>query len=58
MNVEHVVITIFFEGDVNFFLIGKEEKQPTKERQLCLVGQFLSFFLSKIPSSKQDVPQK
>ncbi len=31
MNVEHVVIAKMFEGDVNFFLKGREEKQPTNK---------------------------
>jgi hypothetical protein len=58
VNVEHVVIAKMFEGDVNFFLKGKEERQPIKKIKLCLVGQFKKKILSKIPSSKEDVPQK
>ncbi len=50
MNVKHVAIAKMFEEDVNFFLKGREERQPTKKKQLCVVGQFFNFFLSKIPS--------
>jgi hypothetical protein len=56
VDVKHIVITKKFEKDFSFLLKGRKEKQPTKKKkQLCLMGKFLNFFLSKILSKKRDV---
>jgi len=53
MDVEHIVIAKMFEKNLIFLLKGRKEKQPTKKKQLCLVGKFLKKFLSKILFKKK-----
>ncbi len=38
VDVEHIVIAKLFEEKVNSLLKGREERQPARKEQICLVG--------------------
>jgi hypothetical protein len=56
MDAKHIVIAKMFEEEVNYFLKGREKRQPTNKRVIMSSGSISKFFSIKDSFKKENVP--